>query len=88
MLNRDVRVNLIKDFEMDPVSRRARIIMQTCAHVSGAAYYYDPKKLNIHASQSITQSACKKVNTISLLDIFFHSSFLISFYVYAYNSRT
>jgi methylmalonic aciduria homocystinuria type C protein len=35
---------IIHDYETDPISRRAKIIMQTVAHVSGAAYFYDPKK--------------------------------------------
>ncbi len=35
-----VSIDIIQDFEMDPVSRRPRILVQTAGHVSGAARYY------------------------------------------------
>lgn len=33
-------VNVIYDYDIDPRTRRPKIIMQTAGHVSGAAYYY------------------------------------------------
>lgn len=42
--NSNIEIELIKDYELQPGTRRARVVMQTCAHVSGAAFYYDPKK--------------------------------------------
>lgn len=39
--NVDIEVDLINDYDMVPGARRPRIIMQTCAHISGAAYYYN-----------------------------------------------
>lgn len=41
-----MEINVIKDYEMVPGSCRPKIVMQTCAHVSGAAYFYDPKKFD------------------------------------------
>ena len=38
-----VEIESIQDFEMVPGIRRAKIVMQTAAHVSGAAYFYDQK---------------------------------------------
>lgn len=35
-----IEIKCIKDYEMEAATRRAKIVMQTCAHVSGAAYYY------------------------------------------------
>jgi hypothetical protein len=35
----EIEIDLIKDFEM--IQRRAKILMQTACHVSGAAYLYD-----------------------------------------------
>jgi methylmalonic aciduria homocystinuria type C protein len=43
----NVEVDIIKDYEITPDTRRARILMQTCAHISGAAFFYNPKKFNI-----------------------------------------
>jgi hypothetical protein len=40
----DISIETINDYDIDPGTRRARIVMQTCAHISGAAYFYDPKK--------------------------------------------
>ena len=31
---------------MQPGTRRAKIVMQTCSHVSGAAYFYDQKQID------------------------------------------
>lgn len=42
----NVEIDAIKDYEISPGSRKARIIMQTCAHVSGAACYYDSKSVD------------------------------------------
>ena len=42
-----IQIEALRDFELTPGTRRPKIIMQTCAHVSGAAYFYDPKKLRI-----------------------------------------
>jgi len=35
----EIEIDLIKDFEM--IQRRAKILMQTVCHISGAAYLYD-----------------------------------------------
>ena len=40
----DISIETIKDYDIDPGTRRAKIVMQTCAQISGAAYFYDPKK--------------------------------------------
>lgn len=34
------KVELIHDFEMVPGTRRPKVLVQTAAHISGAAYYY------------------------------------------------
>jgi hypothetical protein len=57
LLTENVHVETIQDFELDPSSRRAKILMQTCAHISGAAYYYDPKKY-----RTTNEDALKKVH--------------------------
>ena len=41
-----IEIDLIRDYELHFATRKAKIIMQTCAHVSGAAYFYDPKKFS------------------------------------------
>lgn len=46
----DIEVEIIKDNEIAPDTRRPKIVMQTCAHVSGAAYFYDPKKYCLNAN--------------------------------------
>jgi methylmalonic aciduria homocystinuria type C protein len=38
-----ISIDLINDYDMTPGTRRAKIVMQTCAHISGAAYFYDKK---------------------------------------------
>ena len=37
----DIEIEIIKDYEM--IQRRAKILMQTCAHISGAGFFYDKK---------------------------------------------
>jgi hypothetical protein len=41
----------IKDHELDPRTRRAKIVMQTCAHISGAAYFYNANLLGEKVSE-------------------------------------
>lgn len=41
-------VDVIHDFELEMPSRRPKILLQTAAHVSGAAYYY---KMNVNSKQ-------------------------------------
>lgn len=41
-----MEIDVVKDYEMVPGTRRPKIVMQTCAHVSGAAYFYDPKSFD------------------------------------------
>ncbi len=36
-----IRIKVVKDYEIEPATRRAKIVMQTCAHISGAAYFYN-----------------------------------------------
>ena len=36
----NIEITTIKDYETEPATRRAKIVMQTVAHISGAAYYY------------------------------------------------
>jgi hypothetical protein len=38
-------VDSIQDYEMT-ATRRAKILLQTCAHASGAAYFYQKKDQN------------------------------------------
>lgn len=68
----DIQVEMIKDNEIAPDTRRAKIVMQTCAHVSGAAYFYDPKKycsnLNIPVKSNDPES--RKVTFFTKIDIF------------------
>ena len=37
------QVDTIHDFELDPRSRRPKVLVQTAAHVAGAAYFYQRK---------------------------------------------
>nr|XP_054764861.1 cyanocobalamin reductase / alkylcobalamin dealkylase-like [Lytechinus pictus] len=39
-LQPDHEVNIIQDFEVHPVTRRPKLLVQTAGHVSGAAFYY------------------------------------------------
>ncbi|XP_780527.3 methylmalonic aciduria and homocystinuria type C protein homolog [Strongylocentrotus purpuratus] len=39
-LKPDHEVDIIQDFEMHPVTRRPKLLVQTAGHVSGAAFYY------------------------------------------------
>ena len=48
-----VEIDVIKDYEMIPGARRAKIIMQTCAHVSGAAYFYDKKLIPVDEKKNL-----------------------------------
>ena len=48
-----VDIDVIKDYEMIPGARRAKIIMQTCAHVSGAAYFYDKKLIPVDEKKNL-----------------------------------
>lgn len=54
---------MIKDYDIAPDTRRPKIVMQTCAHVSGAAYYYDPKKHceNMHIPVKTQDEETRKV---------------------------
>jgi len=52
-----IEIDLIRDYELHFATRKAKIIMQTCAHVSGAAYFYDPKRFSEE-----TLNLKKKVN--------------------------
>jgi len=36
----EYEIKIYKDYEIEPATRRAKILMQTCGHISGAAYYY------------------------------------------------
>ena len=60
----DISVETIKDYDIDPGTRRAKIVMQTCAHISGAAYFYDPKKYQneLMAPGKDPNQPVKKVN--------------------------
>lgn len=60
-----MEVDVIKDYEMVPGSRRPKIIMQTCAHVSGAAHFYDPKNYDNHLIHD-TEQTYKKVTFNSI----------------------
>lgn len=59
-------IELIKDYEMMPGQRRPKIVMQTCAHISGAAYFYDPKRIeNDLLNDEENQHVLKKVKNFS-----------------------
>lgn len=47
----NIEIQAIKDFELDPRTRRAKIVMQTCAHISGAAYLYKASCLQDRVSE-------------------------------------
>lgn len=49
-----VEIDVIKDYEVSPATRRARIIMQTCAHISGAAHYYDSKNSSFPENEKVS----------------------------------
>ncbi|RNA42486.1 methylmalonic aciduria and homocystinuria type C -like protein [Brachionus plicatilis] len=59
-------VDVIKDYEMMPGSRRPKIIMQTCAHVSGAAYFYDPKNFDYDLVNDAEKSYKKNLMGVCL----------------------
>lgn len=42
-------VKVVHDFELHP-NRRPKVIMQTAAHASGAAYFYNPKSIYLDFS--------------------------------------
>ncbi|CAF0716922.1 unnamed protein product [Brachionus calyciflorus] len=65
-------IDVIKDFEMMPGNRRPKIIMQTCAHVSGAAYFYDPKKIENDRLNDETNTNLLKKN---LMGVCLHSKY-------------
>ena len=54
----DIEIEIIKDHEM--IQRRAKILMQTCAHISGAGYFYDKKILKNSLCNDLNNN--KKVN--------------------------
>ena len=41
-----LNVEVIQDFEVDPVSRRPRVLVQTAGHVAGVARYYQRDDVN------------------------------------------
>lgn len=43
---------MIQDYELTP-TRRAKILLQTCAHISGAAYFYKSNKNDIKSQMGV-----------------------------------
>jgi cyanocobalamin reductase (cyanide-eliminating) / alkylcobalamin dealkylase len=43
---------MIQDYELTP-TRRAKILLQTCAHISGAAYFYKTNKNDIRSQMGV-----------------------------------
>lgn len=62
--NVDIEVDLINDYDMVPGVRRPRIVMQTCAHISGAAYYYNQDLIANKQLESNGDESEKKVRII------------------------
>jgi methylmalonic aciduria homocystinuria type C protein len=53
-------MEIISDYDVVPSTRRAKVVMQTCAHVSGAAFYYDPNKVDSYLV-NLDEKQAKKV---------------------------
>ena len=63
-----IEIDVIKDYDMTPGSRRPKFVMQTCAHVSGAAFLYNHELLEIYSSQN-TQPSNGQEEKVSLFVI-------------------
>ena len=51
----DCKAEIFHDYDIDPVSRRPRVLVQTAGHVAGAAFFYQKSHVEISPDWSGSQ---------------------------------
>jgi hypothetical protein len=76
--NSNIEIEIVNDFDMTPGTRRPKIIMQTCAHISGAAFYYNKKLIEeIEVNNNVLKVDKKLVFIFQYFFQLFKKEFLI-----------
>ncbi|KAJ1371098.1 hypothetical protein KIN20_032975 [Parelaphostrongylus tenuis] len=65
----DIEYELLHDHSLT-AHRKPRILMQTCGHISGAAYYYQPYEVGIGGWSPVTLEKNKQLIGLSLHPVY------------------